>query len=104
MKILAVLYLLAHGLTWDVVEDVAQISSNCLRVFSKRWLHWLLLVHYPRHVRLPEGEELRTIMSIFARLGFPGAVASMDATHVVWDSTDNTGKDEAARMQYLSYK
>jgi hypothetical protein len=34
---------------------------------------------------MPIGEELSKSMRIFAQLGFPGAVGSLNVTHIRWD-------------------
>ncbi|CAN0339616.1 unnamed protein product [Pylaiella littoralis] len=36
-------------------------------------------------VRLPEGDDLKQVESIYNQLGFPGAVGSADCTYVAWE-------------------
>ena len=36
-------------------------------------------------IKLPkEGDELSIVMNVYRKMGFPGAVGSVDATHIRW--------------------
>jgi hypothetical protein len=54
------------------------------------WFFKIFLKNFPRVlfkdvIRLPrEGVELEKVMNVYRKMGFPGAVGSVDATHIRW--------------------
>ena len=37
------------------------------------------------YINIPTGTKLKDVMNVYAKLGFPGAIGSMDVTHVKWE-------------------
>ena len=35
---------------------------------------------------MPDGDDLKNVMEIYSKIGFPGAVGSVDCTHVRWNA------------------
>jgi hypothetical protein len=90
IKMLAWLRHIATGADGHLLEEVARISPECLRVFFAAFAEWMATVQFPLWVRPPEGEELDKAMEVYRRLGFPGACASADGVHIAWDSCPYT--------------
>ncbi|CAN0090046.1 unnamed protein product [Scytosiphon promiscuus] len=57
-------------------------------------------------VRLPEGDDLKRVEGIYSDLGFPGAVGSIDCTHVAWErcsfseTSNHEGKEGYTSLVY----
>ena len=81
-KVLASLRILGRGNCCDDISEMSMISpSSCNRYFNT--LVTGFVSHFYRDmVRIPTGQELADIMEMYSVLGFPGAMGSMDATHV----------------------
>jgi hypothetical protein len=71
-----------------VMDDMAEMSgvsvTACYTIF-KDFCYGMANKFYPDYVKPPSGDYLLKVMDQYARLGFPGAVGSVDCTHVFWD-------------------
>ena len=75
----------------NFVDDVSEMSSvarssvlDIFKQFVRRFSK-----HNMEFIRFHQEERLKTSMSVYSNLGFPGAVGSMDATHVrLWKCPD----------------
>ena len=85
MKVLAALRHLATGDDYQSLEDAARLSASLLKKFIPVFIRWLARNEFARLVRLPEGQSLRQNLSIYKRLGFPGAFCETDGVHLHWD-------------------
>lgn len=100
MKMVASLRILATGCQFDAFEEAAGLDKETLRRFFHDWMQHLAVNVAPLHIKLPEGEELRSCAEVYRKLGFPGAIMSTDATHVPWDRVpctqhaNHTGKEK----------
>mmetsp|Transcript_1471 Transcript_1471/g.5292 ORF Transcript_1471/g.5292 Transcript_1471/m.5292 type:complete len:168 (+) Transcript_1471:3-506(+) len=89
---------LALGCPYDAIAEMAQTSETLVRITCQKWVHEFTTRCFGAWVRPPEGGDLAEQMEIFARCGFPGAVASADVVHIAWDQCpaglkhENTGK------------
>ena len=54
-----------------------------LKVFTKFVLSFIYKFG-KEFTKIPEGEDLKKVMDIYAKLGFPGCIGSIDATHLKW--------------------
>jgi hypothetical protein len=83
-KVLAALRMLGRDSCSDSISELSMMGeSTCNSVF-KKFLKQFADALYPIYVRPPEGDELLRVMERYRRLGFPGAVGSVDCTHVKW--------------------
>lgn len=86
LKLLAVLRILGRGLDYDTVSMESGLSeplvANCFRDI----VCWLATDVYDDEVKLPSGDELTKALEVFEKLGFPGAVCSVDGVHLAWDA------------------
>ena len=84
IKCLIALRLLARG---NVVDDISEFSSaggTTVRSIFKKIVINFHKAFNKDFIRMPEGDELEKVLSVYGRLGFPGAVGSMDCTHIRW--------------------
>ena len=80
IKLLIALRILARG---NVVDDIVELSDA--GATTVRNIFKTFVVNFDKYfIKMPEGEELAQIINVYSRLGFPGAVGSMDCTHVPW--------------------
>ena len=84
IKLLICLRLLARG---NVVDDIVELSKGSNK--SVRLLFKTFVTNFSNHfkkdfIRMPTGDELKSVLDVYQRLGFPGCVGSMDCTHVKW--------------------
>ena len=53
-------------------------------VVFKKFVFGLSKILYPAFVKFPTGNDLQKVLDVYAKLGLPGCVGSMDCTHVKW--------------------
>jgi hypothetical protein len=85
IKILVSLRILARGNVSDDISEMSKVGlSTCPSIFSQFVLKFAETFR-KAFIYLPQdGEDLKKVMEIYARLGFPGCIGSMDCTHVHW--------------------
>ena len=87
LKLLAWLLWLREGLTFKGAAACADMDANTFRRFAKKLNNWLVLHEYSKHVYMPTStEDIANVLSKFEKLGFPGAITTVDAVHVGWDN------------------
>lgn len=84
IKVLIALRMLARGNVVDDLVEMSEASSFIVRHCFKTFILNFAREFKDAFITMPTGEELEKIMAIYARLGFPGALGSMDCTHVRW--------------------
>ena len=86
LKMMAALRILATGAGFDAFEEVAGHDKETQRRFFHRWMKWLSENVVDRYVFWPTSDaDVERNTSAYAKLGFPGAIGSVDGTHVAWD-------------------
>jgi hypothetical protein len=83
-KILIGLRMLGKGNDCDTIEELSSIPKSTVNYIFNTFVKEFNSNFFAEHVYMPEGEERERMMDVFARVGFPGAVGSMDVTHVRW--------------------
>jgi len=86
IKVLMALRWLARGETFDTIGDLSETSETAARVACETWVHEFALREWGAWVKVPEGEDLRREMEVFARMGLVGCGFSMDAVHLWYDA------------------
>lgn len=85
IKVLICLRILARGNCSDDISELSDVGvSTCNRVFKVFCKNFRTIMQ-PIHIPEPSLEEIRSIMSVYEKLGLPGTVGSVDGTHVRWD-------------------
>ena len=85
IKLLCCLRVLGRDDCFDAIEEMSDVPEKTVYQFFK-----VFIVRFPEclkseTIKVPaEGEELDRVMHVYAKMGFPGAVGSVDATHVRW--------------------
>ena len=80
------LRVLGRGGCFDNQYDGTGISEKAMRVFFHEFCEFFSNNFYDVFVTVPSTpEELAKVTGIYRRLGFPGAVGSIDCVHVRWD-------------------
>lgn len=59
-------------------------ESTCLQLFHA-FIRGMVKYFFKDTVKPPTGERLKVVMDTYARLGYPGAVGSIDCTHIFWN-------------------
>ena len=84
-KILGALRLMGRGCNFDDIEELNGISAETNRVFFHRFTAAVVEFLMPEYIRAPTDiEEISSIVAEYARRGFPGAIGSIDCTHIPW--------------------
>lgn len=86
LKVLSVLRVLARGNTFDDIAELSDLSTPTVQRIFHTWCEGFSRDLHAEYIHLPRTPaEFIATLTDFMRLGLPGAVASMDATHIHWD-------------------
>lgn len=80
---MCVLRIIGRGADCDSCAKITGISRSVVYKFYHTFLDSFSQLALT-YCSPPEGEHLRKHTEVYARLGYPGAVASNDGTHVRW--------------------
>jgi hypothetical protein len=81
-KVLAALRMLGRDSCSDTISELSSMGESTCNGIFKSFLKQFANALYDIYVRPPQGEELLRVMESYRRLGFPGAVGSVDCTHI----------------------
>jgi hypothetical protein len=85
IKLLLCLRVLGRDECMDSIGEFCQVRPNtCLFYFHKFIKNYPLFLK-DKIIKLPDKDELSKIMAVYNKLGLPGAIGSVDATHIKWD-------------------
>lgn len=102
LLLLAVLRYLGRAWTLDDLSESTCISQEVIRAFLHKFLHFGSTVLYKRYVLSPScAEDARKHMAEYSDAGFPGAVGSTDATHIILERVPN--KHRQSHLGFNSY-
>ena len=83
LLILGVLRVLGRGNYYDDVAEVINCDEETVRIFFLQFCQEFCRRMYDEYVHPSQDEaDVRAVMDMYRLLGFPGAVGSMDCTHV----------------------
>jgi len=86
IKLMAVLRFLARGHDSATIKSSSLIGESTVHGIIKKFLHTFVERYESDWLqRRPTLEELHHIMETYRKLGFPGAIGSVDCTHVDWN-------------------
>jgi hypothetical protein len=85
MKVLLCLRILARGNFYDDISEMVGIGLSTVAYIFVRFCNNFSTYYFEEFVHPPVGEDLAKVLNIYEVLGLPGAVGSMDCTHVWWD-------------------
>ena len=85
-KILLVLRILGRGnCADDINEFIPAIGHSTINTIFHVFCQNFVSEFYSKYVNVPTGKQMKKVMEVYSRLGLPGAMGSMDCTHVRWD-------------------
>jgi hypothetical protein len=106
LKILCALRILGRDAVADDCNEMTEIGESTANVIYKTFVTNFEKHFYEKYVRFPAGYELQQVMETYRRLGFPGAVGSIDCTHIKWSLCGKeikwkaTGKEGFASLSF----
>ena len=84
LLLLTTLRYLGRGWTFDDLSENTSISQETIRVFFHKFVEYGSTVLYTQYVRPPQTcHDAREHTSEYEMAGFPGAIGSTDATHIL---------------------
>ena len=86
LLVLASLRYLASGCSFDLLEELTCVDEETIHCFfHEKFCIWGV-VAAEEHIKLPSDDDsLAHVMGLYAKLGLPGCVGSVDCVHVIWD-------------------
>lgn len=85
IKLLCCLRILGRDDCFDAIEEHSNVPEKTVWWIFKIFLRNFSMCLKDRVVRPPkEGIELSKVMQVYTKMGFPGAIGSVDATHIRW--------------------
>lgn len=107
LKILGALRMMAKGCSFDAIAELSGMSISTMQPFFHFFLNKFCEVYREAWIKYPKTpEEAADNLEVYRRLGFPGAVGSVDCTHVLWErcpaqfQSTYTGKEKKATVAY----
>lgn len=83
LLVMGVLKVLGKGLDFEELETGSFVSKSSHHSFFHKFLEKFTATQYSKYVHPPRTlEELEECLVSYARLGFPGAIGSIDCTHI----------------------
>jgi hypothetical protein len=74
-----------HGECFRSVEGRTGIDEDTIREFFHTFMDWMVQRFYAEFITVPYDEQLAFVVSDYEKIGFPGAVGSVDCVHIPWD-------------------
>lgn len=83
-KVLACLRILGRDSCADDINELSNnvIAESTMYYIFKQFVNGIVVHVFDDIVTFPQGEKLQQVLDTYGRLGLPGAVGSMDCTHV----------------------
>lgn len=107
LKILGALRMSAKGCSFDAIAELSGMSISTMHTFYHFYWAKFVTVFKERWIYYPTtAAEAADNLKVYSRLGFPGAIGSIDCTHVMWGrcpalyQNTYTGKEKKATVAY----
>jgi len=85
IKAMIGLRILGRGNCADDISEWSGVGASTVHSIWHKFIRGVSKFMFPVYVTPPVGDHLQRVMDTYARLGFPGAVGSVDCTHVPWN-------------------
>jgi len=85
IKAMIGLRILGRGNCADDISEMSGVGASTVHAIWHKFIRGVSRCMFPVYVTPPIGDHLQRVMDTYARLGFPGAVGSVDCTHVPWN-------------------
>lgn len=83
-KVMVALRMIGRDTDADTASELSGIPKSTCNSILKHFCIGFVEAFYKDFVYFPEGDDLANVMDVFAKVGFPGAMGSMDVTHFRW--------------------
>ena len=107
IKVLGALRMVAKGCSFDAIAELSGMSIQTMQRFFHRYMDLFVKEFKDEWIKYPKTfAEAEKFMEHYKKLGFPGAVTSVDATHVLFDmcpvglASIYTGKEGVPTIAY----
>lgn len=107
LKILGALRMSAKGCSFDAIAELGGMSISTMHTFYHFYWDRFVTTFKERWIYYPTtAAEAADNLKVYSRLGFPGAIGSIDCTHVMWGrcpalyQNTYTGKEKKATVAY----
>ena len=84
IKCMIGLRILGRGSCADDMEEMSEVKASTINGIFHAFIKGVANTLFKKYVTPPVGDHLKRVMNTYARLGFPGAVGSVDCTHIFW--------------------
>lgn len=84
VRLISVLRIFAYGLSFDEVDELCEISESEARNSFISYISIMPELFEATYLRCPTTSDLKRILAINDRRGFPGCVGSWDCQHWQW--------------------
>lgn len=84
LKVMGALRTLGRGTLHDDVAEITGAVKEVHRLAFLKFISFIANELRNEWINVPVDGELRRVLEEYERLGFPGCVGSMDATHIHW--------------------
>lgn len=84
-KVLCCLRILGRDSCADAISELCGIGESTANAIFHTFVEGCSGKLFSKYVYPPEGAYLRSVKDTYAKMGFPGAIGSMDCTHIRWD-------------------
>jgi hypothetical protein len=107
LKVLGALRMSAKGCSFDAIAELSGMSISTMHSFFHFFWDKFVEVFQDRWISYPTTAlEAADNLAVYGRLGFPGAIGSVDCTHILWGrcpalfQNTYTGKEKKATVAY----
>ena len=107
LKVLGALRMSAKGCSFDAIAELSGMSISTMQCFYHHFWDKFVAVFHDRWIIYPTtAAEAADNLAVYGRLGFPGAIGSVDCTHVYWGrcpalfSNTYSGKEKKPTVAY----
>jgi hypothetical protein len=77
---------LAKGVTFDAIEELSNVSVPHNHSFFKKFIGWFYQFYFTDWIHFPSiPQEVQHVESMYAKVGVPGCIGSIDCVHIGWD-------------------
>jgi hypothetical protein len=86
LKVLACLRILGRGSCADEITELSSemIGESTVYTIFREFVEGMAERVYDMYITEPTGLYLQEVLKVYARLGLPGAMGSMDCSHIHW--------------------
>jgi hypothetical protein len=85
-KVMIALRIIGRDTDCDTASELSGVPKSTCNTILKQFCAGFVEHFYDKFVYFPDADsdELKKLMDVFGRVGFPGAMGSMDVTHFRW--------------------